>query len=92
MSQNSVTSISSCKSLFSSGKSSRSNPSSHSKGELSSAYYSLHIDCEAAKVKSQIEKDLHEKRVKELKELLTKIEDENWKYQPIDELLGLASS
>ena len=34
----------------------------------------------------------HEKRIRELKELLPAIELENWKYPSVDELLGLTSS
>jgi len=32
-----------------------------------------------------------EKRIKELKDWLPKLEEDNWKYRPVDELLGLTS-
>jgi len=47
-------------------------------------------------ISNQIKKfeflEQHEKRIRELKDLLPVIELENWRYPSVDELLGLTSS
>lgn len=51
----------------------------------------IDIGVEIEEVKSETEKDLHNQRLSNLKQLLTDIKQDNWKYQSQPELLGLTN-
>lgn len=46
----------------------------------------IDIGIEIEEVKKEIEKELHQKRLEDLKKLLVEIESDNWKYQSGSEL------
>jgi len=88
MSRSAGTSSISCKSLFSSGKSSKTSATS-TEDSKNIILHRIHIGCEVNKVQAALLEEQEENRIKYLKDLLEEVDQEDWKYEPIDSLIGL---
>jgi len=88
MSRSAGTSSISCKSLFSSGKSSKAS-TSNSEDTKNKILHRIHIGCEVNKVQAALLEEQEENRLKYLKDLLVEVEQDDWKYEPIDNIIGL---
>ncbi|XP_046366666.1 uncharacterized protein [Haliotis cracherodii] len=49
----------------------------------------LQIDHDIETMHTNLQKDLHEQRMKQLRQLLKSLNDDDWKYPPIDKMIGL---
>ncbi|XP_052684162.1 anaphase-promoting complex subunit 16-like [Crassostrea angulata] len=49
----------------------------------------LHIEHDMEHVYKTVNKDMHEQRLKQLRQKLKTLEEDDWRYQPVDKLIGL---
>ncbi|XP_011415608.1 anaphase-promoting complex subunit 16 [Magallana gigas] len=49
----------------------------------------LHIEHDMEHVYKTVNRDMHEQRLKQLRQKLKTLEEDDWRYQPVDKLIGL---
>lgn len=49
----------------------------------------LHIEHDMEHVYKTVNRDMHEQRLKQLRHKLKTLEEDDWRYQPVDKLIGL---
>ncbi|XP_062577989.1 anaphase-promoting complex subunit 16-like isoform X2 [Saccostrea cucullata] len=49
----------------------------------------LHIEHDMEHVFKTVKKDMHEQRLKQLRQKLKTLEEDDWRYPPVEKLIGL---